>query len=279
MNQLQATLPARGGPAAFSATARTDTPGHAVGTSPQVYAKIAGVIWLIVAMLAPFAEFFVRQGLIVPGNVAATAENIVASQSLFRAGFATDLVVFVIEVALAAVLYVLFRPVSRTLALVMAFARLAMVTILGLNLLNMFTALQLLTSPEYATAFEKGQLQALAFVFLNAQHYGYALGMVFFGLHLGVLGFLVYRSRFLPRILGILMVVSALGYLADSFTKFLLPQSADTLAMVVVVTALIGELPLTLWLLVKGVNVERWRQRALASPIRETDASVLSSAR
>ena len=279
MNQLQATRPARGGPAAFSATATIDTPGHAVGTSPQVYAKVAGVIWLIVALLAPFGEFFVRQGLIVPGNVAATAEKIVASQSLFRAGFATDLVVFVIEVALAAVLYVLFRPVSRTLALVMAFARLAMVTILGLNLLNMFTALQLLTSPEYATAFEKGQLQALAFVFLNAQHYGYALGMVFFGLHLGVLGFLVYQSRFLPRILGILMVVSALGYLADSFTKFLLPQSADTLAVVVVVTALIGELPLTLWLLVKGVDVERWRQRALASPTREIDGRALSSVR
>ena len=279
MNQLQATRPARGGPAAFSATARIDTPGHAVGTSPQVYAKVAGVIWLIVALLAPFGEFFVRQGLIVPGNVAATAENIVASQSLFRAGFATDVVVFVIEVALAAVLYVLFRPVNRTLALVMSFARLAMVTILGLNLLNMFTALQLLTSPEYATAFEKGQLQALAFVFLNAQHYGYALGMVFFGLHLGVLGFLVYRSRFLPRILGILMVVSALGYLADSFTKFLLPQSADTLAVVVVVTALIGELPLTLWLLVKGVDVERWRQRALASPTREIDGRALSSVR
>ena len=279
MNQLQATRPARGGPAAFSATATIDTPGHAVGTSPQVYAKVAGVIWLIVALLAPFGEFFVRQGLIVPGNVAATAENIVASQSLFRAGFATDLVVFVIEVALAAVLYVLFRPVSRTLALVMAFARLAMVTILGLNLLNMFTALQLLISPEYTTAFEKGQLQALAFVFLNAQHYGYALGMVFFGLHLGVLGFLVYRSRFLPRILGILMVVSGLGYLADSFTKFLLPQSADTLAVVVVVTALIGELPLTLWLLVKGVDVERWRQRALASPTREIDGRALSSVR
>ena len=264
MNQLQATRPARGGPAAFSATATIDTPGHAVGTSPQVYAKVAGVIWLIVALLAPFGEFFVRQGLIVPGKVA---------------GFATDLVLFVIEVALAAVLYVLFRPVSRTLALVMAFARLAMVTILGLNLLNMFTALQLLTSPEYATAFEKGQLQALAFVFLNAQHYGYALGMVFFGLHLGALGYLVYRSGFLPRILGILMVVSALGYLADSFTKFLLPQSADTLAVVVVVTALIGELPLTLWLLVKGVNVERWRQRALASRTREIDGRALSSVR
>jgi hypothetical protein len=253
-------------------------PDHALGTSPQVYAKVAGVIWLIVAILAPFAEFFVRQRLIVPGNVAATGDNIVASQSLFRAGFASDLVVFAIEVALAALLYVLFRPVSRTLALVMSFARLAMVAILGLNLLNMFTALQLLTSPEYAAAFEKGQLQALAFVFLNAQSSGYALGMVFFGLHLGVLGYLVYRSGFLPRVLGILMVVSALGYLADSFTGFLVPQYADTLATVVVVTALIGELPLTFWLLIKGVNVERWRQHALASPTPARSAPVLGSA-
>jgi hypothetical protein len=102
-------------------------------------------------------------------------------------------------------------------------------------------------------------------MFLNAQHDGCALGMVFFGLHLGTLGYLVYRSGFLPRMLGILMVISALGYLADSFTKFLVPQSAETLAVLVVVTALIGELPLTLWLLIRGVNVERWHRRALAS--------------
>ena len=160
----------------------------------------------------------------------------------------------------------------------MAFARLAMVTILGLNLLNMLTALQLLTSAEYATAFEKGQLQAMAFVFLNAQSSGYALGMVFFGLHLGVLGYLVYRSGFLPRILGILMVVSALGYLADSFTGFLVPQYPDTLAMVVVVTALVGELPLTVWLLIKGVNVARWRERSLRSPTPVRPAPALGSA-
>ena len=92
--------------------------------------------------------------------------------------------------------------------------------------------------------------------------------MVFFGLHLAVLGYLVYRSGFLPRILGILTMVSALGYLADSFTAFLVPQYADSLAMVVVVTALIGELPLALWLLIKGVNVERWHRRALEARSR-----------
>jgi hypothetical protein len=277
-NHMQATLQPGVGPAAYRTKATPDMPDHARGTSPQVYARVAGVIWVIVAILAPFAEFFVRQRLIVPGNVAATAENIVASQSLFRAGFASDLVVFVIEVALAAVLYVLFRPVSRMLALVMSFARLAMVTILGLNLLNMFTALQLLTSAEYTAAFDTGQLQALAFVFLNAQSYGYALGMVFFGLHLAILGYLVYRSGFLPRTLGILMVVSALGYLADSFTGFLVPQYADTLAVLVVATALIGELPLTLWLLIKGVNVERWHQRAPASMTPIVPSPALGSA-
>src|SRR5918912_1522497 len=254
--QTQATLQPGVGLAAYRTTAGTDMPDRATGPSPQAYAKVAGLIWVIIAIMATFAEFFVRQSLIVPGDTAATAQNIVASQSLFRAGFASDLVVFVIDVVLAAVLYVLFRPVSRMLALVMSFARLAMVTILGLNLLNMFTALQLLTSAEYTAALDTGQLQALAFVFLNAQSYGYALGMVFFGLHLAILGYLVYRSGFLPRTLGILMVVSALGYLADSFTGFLVPQYADTLAVLVVATALIGELPLTLWLLIKGVNVE-----------------------
>jgi hypothetical protein len=264
-NQKQTTLAGRDGPGSYRTTAEADLPGRAVGASPQIYARVAGLIWIIIAIMAGFAEFGVRQALIVPGNAAATAENILASESLFRAGFASDLVVFVIDVALAAVLYVLLRPVSRTLALLMAFARLAMASILGLNMLNMFTALHLLTSAEYTAAFEKGQLQALALVFLNAQGYGYALGMVFFGLHLAVLGYLVYRSGFLPRVLGIVMVVSALGYLADSFTGFLVPQYAETLATIVVVTAILGELPLALWMLIKGVNVERWQQRALPS--------------
>jgi hypothetical protein len=144
----------------------------------------------------------------------------------------------------------------------MSFARLAMAAILGLNMLNMFTALQLLTGAEYTAAFDTGQRQALASVFLNAHSSGYALGMVFFGLHLATLGYLVYRSGFLPWILGIVMVGSALGYLANSFTLFLVPEYAETLAVVVIVAALLGELPLALWLLIKGVNVERWHQRA-----------------
>ena len=196
------------------------------GGSPLLYARVVGLLYLIIFLIAPFAEFFVREGLIVPDDATATARNIVAGEGLFRAGFASDLVVFVIEVAQAAVLYVLLAPVSRLLALVMAFARLAQATILGLNLLNMFIGLQLLTGAEYAEAFEARQLHALALVFLTAQSFGYELGLMFFALHLGVLGYLVYRSEFLPRILGVLLAISALGYMANGLAVFLVPGLA-----------------------------------------------------
>ncbi len=237
---------------------------RASGTSPMVYARVAGLLYLVVFLMAPFAEFFVRQGLIVTGDATTTAQNIIGSESLFRAGFATDLVVFVIEVAQAALLYVLLAPVSRPIALVMSFARLAQSTILGLNLLNMFTGLQLLTSPEYAAAFDAGQLNALAYVFLSAQSFGYELGLVFFALHLGTLGYLVYRSGFLPRALGVLLLLSGIGYLGNSAAVFLFPGLEETMATVVLFTSLVGELPLTLWLLLKGVDAGRWRQRGEA---------------
>jgi hypothetical protein len=214
----------------------------------MTYARVAGLLYLVIFIVAPFAEFFVRQGLIVASDPSATAANIRASEGLFRAGFAADLGVFVVEVAQAALLYVLFRPVSNVLALVMAFGRLAQATILGLNLLNMYTGLQLLTGGGVLTTFDQAQVNALALVFLNAQSAGYEIGLVYFGLHLAVLGYLIYRSGFLPRWLGILTVSSALGYFANSFTLFLFPQWADVLAVAVLGAALIGELPLTLWL-------------------------------
>lgn len=244
------------------------------GTSPLTLARVAGLLYLVIFLVAPFAEFFVRQGLIVAGDVGATAENIRASEGLFRAGFSSDLVVFVIEIAQSALLYVLLAPVSRPLALVMSFARLAQATILGLNLLNMYTGLQILTSSTYAAAFDPGQLNALAFLFLNAQSAGYELGLVFFALHLLTLGYLVYRSGYLPRILGVLLVVSAIGYLANSFAVFLAPDLESVTGTAVVIAAMIGELPLTLWLLVKGVNARRFEERSSAPAMRTATAGV-----
>jgi hypothetical protein len=239
----------------------------------MTYARIAGLLYLVIFLMAPFAEFFVREGLIVAGDASTTAANIRGSEGLFRAGFATDLVVFVIEIAQAAILYVLLAPVSRPLALVMSFARLAQATILGLNLLNMYTGLQLLTAPEYAGL--GAGVEPLALVFLNAQSFGYELGLVFFALHLFALGYLVYRSGFLPRFLGVLLVVSALGYVGNSFSVFLAPGLAEMMAVVVIVAALIGELPLTLWLLIKGVNTARWREQAAEPGLRPVAAGAV----
>ena len=245
------------------------------GMSPMAYARIAGLLYLVIFLMAPFAEFFVREGLIVAGDATATAANIRESEGLFRAGFTTDLVVFVIEIAQAAILYVLLAPVSRPLALVMSFARLAQATILGLNLLNMWTGLQLLTAPEYAGAFASGQVEALAFVFLNAQSFGYELGLMFFALHLFTLGYLVYVSGYLPRLLGVLLVLSGLGYLGNGFAVFLFPDLADVMATVVIVAALIGELPLTLWLLIKGINADRWHERAVSASVQPVAAGAI----
>lgn len=230
--------------------------------SPAVLARAAGALYLAIFLLAPFAEFVVRESLVVAGDPAATARNILAAEGTFRAAFLGDLVVFTIEVAQAAILYVLLRPAGRTLALVMAFARLAQAAVLGLNLLNMHTALSILTTPEYAAAFAPGQLHALAAIFLTAQRAGYDLGLVFFALHLTVLGHLIFHSGFLPRAIGALIGVSAIGYALNSAAVFLAPALAGLTGSVVLVTALAGDLPLTIWLLVKGVDGSRWQARA-----------------
>lgn len=228
------------------------------GTSPMRLARTAGVLYLVIFLLAPFAEFFVREGLVVVGDPTTTAKNVIAAEGLFRAGFTTDLFVFVIEVAQAALLYVLFAPVNRTVALVMAFARLAQATILGLNLLNMFGAVELLTHPEYMAGFGAAHVDTHAYLSLRMQSIGYELGLMFFALHLFSLGYLIRRAGFLPRWLGALVAVSAIGYLINGLAVFLVPALAGATAIAVVVAAFMGELPLTLWLLVKGVDRERW---------------------
>jgi hypothetical protein len=233
-------------------------PDRTFDTSPRVYARVAGLGYLIIIASGIFAEFFVRSGLIVPGSAAATAANILASEPLFRAGLASEFVMLSCDVLLALALYVIFREVSRSLALLAAFFRLVHAAIVGVNLLNTYVPLLLLGGADYLGAFGADQLQALALLFLDAHSYGYVIGLVFFAFHCLVLGVLVLRSRYVPRILGVLLLVAAAGYLIDSFSRTLLTNYADyetVLAIVVFVPAFIGELSFALWLLVKGVDV------------------------
>jgi hypothetical protein len=238
---------------------------HTVETSPLVYARVAGLLYLIIFVAAPFSFFFVRSTVIVPGDATATANNIMASEWLFRLGIVSDSVVFLTEIVLVALLYVLLKPVSRTLALVMMSSRLAMAVMQGINLLNYFVVLILLSGAGYLTVFQPDQLHALVLLFLNAYEYVALIWGTFFGLHLLVLGYLLFKSGYFPRILGVLLVFASLGYLIDSFGNFLLPQYEEIFASVVVVLALLGELPFTLWLLLKGVSVQKWHERVAAS--------------
>jgi Domain of unknown function (DUF4386) len=245
--------------------AGTVATGRRTNTSPLVAARFAGLLYLLIAIVSPFSFFYVRSSIVVPGDATATASHLMASEWLFRMGIVGDSLVFLSEIVLVALLYRLFKPVSPTLALATVFARLAMAVLQGVNLLNYFVVLLLLSGADYLTVFEPAQLHALALLFLTAYADVALIWGTFFGLHLVGLGVLVYKSGYFPRLLGVLLVAAAVGYLTDSFGNFLLPQYDAIYAQIVVVLALAGELLFTLWLLIRGVNVATWEQRVRES--------------
>ena len=222
--------------------------------SPRRTARRAGILYLIVIVCAGFGEGYVRSSLVVPGDAAATAANIAAAEGLFRLGFVSDLIAFMADAAIAILLYVLLRPVSKTLSLVAAsFRLLAHPAIGSVNLLNHFGVLLLLDGSDALTVFDTDQLQALASLLLSAHGVGYLIGGAFFGVHLLLLGYLLHKSEYFPTILGVLLVVASLGYLTESFGNFLFPEYAPIYVWVVSVPAVVGEVSLCVWLLSKGV--------------------------
>ena len=234
--------------------------------SQRQTARIAGVLYLIIIAAGIFAEFFVRSSLIVAGDAAATASQIMASESLFRIGIASDLIMILSDVAIGLAFYVLLKPVNKSLALLAAFFRLAQAATLGLNLLNLFVALQLVSGAGYLAGLGASQAQALAMVFLEAHGIGYSIALVFFGCSILVLGYLLFKSGYFPRILGILLVIASLVYLVDSFASFILVDYANYAGIttpLVLVAAFIPEMALCLWLLIKGVNIPAQEKRSL----------------
>lgn len=215
-------------------------------------ARIAGLLMLVLVALAPFSMLYVPSTLIVPGDAVTTANNIVSSAAMFRLAMASDAVIFLVEIALCALVYTLVRPVNKTLALIAVFARLAMTIIQGLNLLNHFVVMSLLSGSGSVAALAPPQLQALVSLFLGAHEAGVLIWGMFFGLHLLVLGYLVYRSGYLPKVIGGLLVFVGLVYLAQSFGNILLP---DAKALFTAMGSLgFLEIAFPVWLLIKGVK-------------------------
>lgn len=220
---------------------------------PRTYAHVAGALYLVIIVCGIFSEVVVRGSLIVPGDAAATASNIEQSTTLFRIGFLSDAIVFLCDAALAAVLYVLFRPVSPVLSAAAAALRLTQTAIIGFNLLNYYGALLVLGGAGGLEVFNSDQLNALALLFLTLHKHGYDLGLLFFGAQCLVLGYLIVRSDFIPAILGALMGAAGAVYLAGSLTLFLFPAYVPQIALIYVVPV-VAEISFCLWLLIKGVR-------------------------
>jgi general stress protein CsbA len=242
---------------------RTGLTIRARETSPQVYARIGGILYLLIAAGGVFAEAFVRGRLIVRGDAAATAANILQSETLFRAGLAAETFMLVCDVAVAAILYVLLNPVNRNLALIAAFLRVTHAGVYGFTGILHLAAVIVLGRDEFLQAFDSQQLHALAYLSLRLHGYGYSVSLVFFGCSLVILGHLIYRSDYLPRMLGVLLMIAGMCYLTNSFAHILAPAVAASLFPWILLPAVPAEMGLSLWLIVKGVNLAKWQETVL----------------
>ena len=232
----------------------------AIEDAPKTYARVGGALYLTIIAAGVFAELFVRDRLTVSFDAAATATNIVAHSSLLRLGIAADLLTFVLAIPLTLILYVLLRPVSKDLALLAVMLNLVQDAIGGMNALNTYRPLQLLGGANYLSAFSREQLQAMALLSLKAHSVGFAVALIFFGVYCVVLGYLIYRSGFLPRTLGALLAVTGISYLVISRAVILSPRVSSVVFPLIAPVAFVGELSVALWLTVKGVNVARWQE-------------------
>jgi hypothetical protein len=227
--------------------------------NPKKTARVAGVLWFI-TFISIAITALTRSPLLESGDAVATAHNIMASKSQFGIGFLSDLIHQVIFIFYVLVLYKLLKPVSKNQAVLMVILALVGIPIAMLNQLNQFAALPLLSSAEYLTAFEADQWGALVKLFLDLYETGINIAKIFWGLWLLPFGYLVFKSGYIPRILGVLLIIAGFGYLFDVVTFFLFPNFPS-----IGLFTWWGELLIALWLLIKGVNVEEWEKRALES--------------
>jgi len=228
-------------------------------SSVQTYARIAGILFLISMVAGGLGEVYLPSRIIVRGDAVATANNIIASNSLFRFAFASYLVEAVCDIALAWTLYVLLRPVHPNLALLTAFFGLVSTATFAIAELFYFAPTFILGGAGYLNTFSPEQLKSLAMLSLRFYAIGGGLFMVFYGIAWVIRGYLIYRSDYLPKALGALLAFAGLGFITRNFALVLAPAYASSFLLL---PMMLGGLSLTVWLLVKGVDVPKWEARA-----------------
>lgn len=228
-------------------------------------ARFAGLLYLLIAVFGGFAFFAGYESLIVKGDAVATTNNILDSELMFRIGIIGDSFTFLGEIVLTILLYKLFKPVGKSLSQIAAFSRLAMTTMIGMNVLNKLLVLQLLSGADYLSAFQPEQIQALSMLFLSAYGIGSLIWGLFFALHLVIIGYLIIKSGYAPKVLGMLFVFASFGYLINSLGNFILPEY-EAIYTIVVLATVPAELAFAFWLLIKGLTIDKIQNISYLNP-------------
>ena len=221
-------------------------------TPLRTAALIAGVSLLIMVLAAPFAELYAYPKLVISGTAAQTVQNILENQALFTAVRFGYLITFICDVLAAWALYVLLKPVNENISLLTAWFRLVYTVIALVALLDLVTVLQLLNTSSISTLFQPDQLQAQVMLSLQVFRSHWYFGLLFFGIHLVLLGYLVLRSKYIPALLGVLLVIAGLGYILTTLKPYLFP----TINLDFAEYTFYGELIFMLWLLIKGSRLQ-----------------------
>lgn len=228
---------------------------------PQRYARTGGALYLAIIVLGAFAEGFVANKLLVPGDAAATAHNILASPELWRFSVAGDLIVALCAVPLLWIEYLLLRPVNKQLVLLAVLFNVVSLAVEAISKLFLLVVMPTLGSADFLRAFEPQQLQILANLALKSHDIAFNIALIFFGFTCLINGYLIFRSGYLPKFVGILMQVAGASYLVACFAALFAPAFADLITPLILLPPFIGESSFCLWLLLKGVNIAKWKER------------------
>jgi hypothetical protein len=228
---------------------------------------MGGALYLIIIALGVFAQVFVRDRIIASGDAAATAAHITSMESLWRFGIAAEFLAVICTVLLAMVYFFLLRPVSKELNLLAALFRLTAITVQAVSLVNLVAALFPLANVAFIKAFTPEQLYALTSLAIRSHSYGYSVALLFTGCTFLVHGYLIFKSGYLPRALGVMIQIAGLGYISNGFAIILYPAIANMVFLAIILPVFISETALSLWLLIKGVNVQKWNERVGIAPV------------
>jgi Domain of unknown function (DUF4386) len=229
-----------------------------ITSSPQFYARTGGALYLVIIVFGGFAEGFVANKLVAAGDAVTTAQNILASPALWRLSVAADLIIVLCAVPLLWIEYLLLRPVNKSLVLLAVLFNLVSLAVEAISKLFLLLVMPTLGSADFLRAFEPQQLQILANLALRSHDVAFNIALIFFAFACLVNGYLIFRSGYFPKLIGILMQLAGISYLVACFAALFAPAFSDLITPLILLPPLVGESSFCLWLLIKGVDVGKW---------------------